>query len=357
MRALLIVAAVVQTASAKPHLAWTYDKLADTGHRDYLVAITPTHDVAVADYDGARLLRDGKVVWSVAGSFVNGVLGKTAIATFDVTSQNIRMFELATGKEIPVELHGTPYGLGVRGDDFVVQLSEHPDAAKPRFELDRLVTTGRTTKLFDLPADAFSAEWIYTTADRVAFVQDQHLYVTDTHGNRKCALTGRFPGVGFDIAGNTLAYSDSVFAFVAPLDKLTGTIDLTKSPKLAVATATKKLVDNKYLPGAIPNPDAQAYEVHDLPNTINYFGPTTWSLAFPSIVMGPPTGDAKYVYASRDAGDKGKGDYVFAIDRATGKLAWEIDVGASGSGVQSKILTRDGYVVVEDGKQLFVIAP
>ncbi|HEX7699972.1 MAG TPA: hypothetical protein VF403_04605 [Kofleriaceae bacterium] len=336
-----------------PRVEWSLDVV--SAHlREPFLAWTADHALVVQDDEGVRLVRGGKVAWTVSDPTTNNVLVGNAmvgkreggtLGLLDLSSRGLQNVIVGNGVA----------AFNAAGDTVIVET-----AANDLFEIDPATCTKPSCakRVGALGADSIVSETVGVWRDNIWAATPNQLQVSDRHGKVKLDLAFSNDNHEVIVAGDQVLIDDTHGVAILSLPgciakKTTWEIGSTRDdlPGCIVAHQPAS-VDATITPTAIPR-GAVAYNDHD-GHTVLFGGVASWTMDLNG--SGPVAGDADFVYiVTLGLDDKGP-VRVLALARATGHVAWQTDLVATPPpSPKITIALRDHQLVVGLGPKLYAL--
>jgi hypothetical protein len=327
---------------AGPAASWFVDGVAIKSSIDPpLLAWTADHALVIADDNGVRLVRDGKVVRTADGKLRSAVLVGTYVAG-KLDGSGMRIIDLATGAKATALADKGIEALGVVGGKLIAELTD-----QDLYEITP--GTAKTRKLGTVGDESSFTDGITPWHDLLVFTNGGNVRVTDRRGKAVLELvqpddsTAQLTGDEFAVTepGRTGFLSlpgclpAKKLELASILDAPDGCLIVAKRSRIDVAPST--------VSHGVATNHEQATELYNDDGT-------GWKKSFGA--EGEIIGDGELLYTTSIDDD---GARVLAIERTTGSLAWQTTLDHTTSG-DTALALRDGMLAVRVGQRVYALA-
>jgi hypothetical protein len=338
-----------------PRVEWSLDVVSTD---DLFLAWTADHALVVHDDDGVRLVRGGKVAWTVSdptkhdvlvGNVLVGRREGGALGLLDLASRSLQAVTVGSGVEV----------FGAAGDKVVVRTNTND-----LYELAPATCKKPSCakKVGSLGDDAIMTETIGVWHDLIWAASSTRLQLTDRHGTTKLDIAMSDDNNDMVVAGDELMIDDNKGVAILSLPGC-----MAKQPSWAIGSTLEPapgcIVAQQAVswvatitPTALAG-GAVAYNDHGIVERTQSFGAGAPSWAVETGGNGPVIGDDNFVYVvTLGLDDKGP-VRLLALARATGHVAWQTDLLATPpESPKITMALRDHQLVVGVGAKLYGLA-
>ncbi len=361
-----------------PKVAWSIEAAYDDEDysEDAFLGWGANHTLVVKDHNRIRGLRDGKVAWQKEDRSKHFAIAGASIVARPSEGTGLTIWDVATGTVTRAVAGNTIDGFGVAGDRVLAQTGDNElhevmpaKCAKPSC----------AKKLATLPE-----EWSYSVDTVGAWRGDlviestssSSIVIVDRRAKQKSVIRLNEPS-DIVLAGDTVILGDDKGVAILSLPAC------TKQGAAVYLPSTRYAGDDADLPEdcptcvlakpgcvtahvevswiatvtPVPVPGGTAFNDHGIIGKTSYLGAdgTTWSTITDG--HGEVAGDDAHIYTA-SLGPDGDGPVqVIALDRATGKVAWQtlLEVKPP-EHADASIAVREGLLAVQVGPKVYVLA-
>jgi hypothetical protein len=358
-----------------PRVAWSTDASYDDDDytEDAFLGWAAGHTLIIKDDKRLRAVQGGKVMWTVEDSSNHfAIAGGSVVAKTSTDPGGLRIWDVATGAATSALANLPVTGFGIAGDRVLAE------AEYGLYE----VTAGKCTKpTCAKKLAALDEDMISETHTLAAWRGDvvigslSSVLVVDRRGKQKAMIR-------FGDASDVVIHGDNVIlgdekgvailslagctkqgpAVHVPSSRYQGEdADLPEEcPQCKLATPGCVIAQTEVswvatvTPAAVPG--GVAFNDHGIIPRTQFLGNdgSRWSVVTDG--HGEVSGDDKYVYTATLGPDQEGPVRVLALDRKTGKVAWQTDLEAkSPEHVDASVAVRDGQLAVQVGPKIYVL--
>jgi hypothetical protein len=353
MRTLVVVAIVLgfrngdAKVSTGPAVAWAIDGAFPTGVA-WTMAWTPDHALVIEDDHGVRLVRDGKVVWTVNGMGNPMVAGRYIVG--ELTPKGLVVVDIATGAQSSALADKTINGLGTDGNDVFVVPTGAPELYKVTpAACAKSSCAKRLGKLDEEPQNVHFSVW----RDKLVSVRTStEVLVTDRRGVAVLKVADIDDWAEIAVAGDTIAVADSKGMALLAMPTCIGA-DLafasTAAMKKDCVVASKAEPHESSIWLVALSGNALAFNSDHSTELFSERG--GWTVK--TDADGPIVADDKFVYTVTSGSD---GTRLLALDRGTGRITWQTTLTAKRTEGNLTLELRDGMLAVLVNQTVYAIA-
>ena len=363
---------------AGPKVAWSIEASYDDDDytEDAFLGWGANHTLIVKDHNRLRAVRDGKVVWSAEDASKEfAIAGGSVVATATTDPGGLRIWDVATGTAAQALANTSVDAFGAVGDRVVVQTGDGglhevtpAKCAKP--------SCAKKLATVDEEWSYYSPHTAGTWRGDLVLGSTSSIVIVDRRAKKKAEIRLNDANDVLLAGDNVIVADDKGVALLSlaactrqgpvvylPSSRYRGE-DAELPEDCAECTLAKPgcVIAQKdvswvatVMPASVPG--GVAFNDHGIIERTQFFGVdgSNWSVETDG--HGGVAGDNKYVYTATLGLDQEGPVSVLALDRGTGKVAWQTDLEAkSPEDVDAEIAVRDGLLAVQVGPRIYVLA-
>lgn len=360
-----------------PKVVWSIEASYDDN--DYsegaFLAWGANHTLIIKDHHGLRAVRDGKVLWTTKDASNHfAIAGGSVVAKAVSDPGGLRIWDVATGTATRA-LAGTSIdALGAAGDRVLVQTGDggiyevtpancaRPSCAK------KLAALGEDETITTSTVGTWRGDLVLGSTSSVVIV--------DRRGKRKAEIRLN-DASEVVLAGDTVVLGDDKGVAILSLPACTQQGSAVYVPSSRYHGEDADLPDDcpaciLAKPGCVTAhqdvswvatvtpvavPGGTAFNDHGIIEHTSFLGADGASWQAVTDGHGEVSGDDAHVYSATLGADQQGPVQVIALERATGKVAWQTRLEVkSPEHADASIAVRDGMLAVQVGPKIYVLA-